>query len=294
MSTAQAIATRTFTLRPARPADVEACGRICYEAFTALNRHHNFPPDFPSPEMGVGLIGLLFSHPRFFCVVAEIEGKLVGSNCLDERSRISGVGPITVSPSAQDSGVGRALMEAVLQRASQTGAAGVRLVQAAFHNRSHVLYTKLGFEVREPLAVLQGPALNLKFPGCAVRPATAGDVSACDQLCLQVHGHERGNEMQDAIAQGIATVVERDGQITGYAAGVGFFCHAVGATNLDLQALIGAAPQFLGPGFLLPTRNFALYRWCLEHGLKVVEPMTLMSLGLYNQPHGAFLPSITF
>ena len=36
--------------------------------------------------------------------------------------------------------------------------------------------------------------------------------------------------------------------------------------------------------------NGALFRWCLANGLKVVQPMTLMSLGLYNEPAGAFIP----
>jgi len=52
-----------------------------------------------------------------------------------------------------------------------TGFAGVRLVQAAFHNRSLSLYTKLGFDVQEPLVNLQGSALELNIPGYAVRPA---------------------------------------------------------------------------------------------------------------------------
>jgi hypothetical protein len=70
--------------------------------------------------------------------------------------------------------------------------------------------------------------------------------------------------------------------------------HAVDDTNEELKALIGAAPEFLGPGFLLPSRNWELFRWCLEHGLRVVQPLSLMSIGLYNEPAGAFLPSILF
>jgi hypothetical protein len=98
----------------------------------------------------------------------------------------------------------------------------------------------------------------------------------------------------DAIKQGTATVAERDGRITGYSTSVSFFGHSVGETNEELKALIGAAPAFLGPGFLMPTRNSDLFRWCLERGLRVVEPLTLMSIGLYNEPNGAFLPSILF
>jgi len=68
----------------------------------------------------------------------------------------------------------------------------------------------------------------------------------------------------------------------------------VAAANLDLQALIAAAEGFGGPGILVPTRNAELFRWCLANGLRVVEPMTLMTLGLYNEPAGAYLPSILY
>jgi hypothetical protein len=111
---------------------------------------------------------------------------------------------------------------------------------------------------------------------------------------MRVHGHNRGGEVHDAIKRGTATVVEHNGRITGYATAVGFLGHAIGETNEELKALIGAAPEFLGPGFLLPTRNAELFRWCLEHGLRVVQPMTLMSIGLYNEPAGAFLPSVLY
>jgi hypothetical protein len=192
------------------------------------------------------------------------------------------------------SAVGGQLMDDVMRRAQERHFAGVRLVQAAYHNRSLALYTKLGFDTREPLSTLQGPALGLEIPGHAVRLANEGNLDACNQLCLSVHGHDRGPELLDAIRQGTATVVEHHGRITGYATMVGFFGHAVGESNEDLKALIGAATAFPGPGFLLPTRNSALLRWCLGNRLRVVQPMTLMSTGLYNEPRGAFLPSVIY
>jgi hypothetical protein len=75
---------------------------------------------------------------------------------------------------------------------------------------------------------------------------------------------------------------------------VAFFGHATAETNADLQALIASAESFGGPGILVPTRNGALFRWCLANGLRVVQPMTLMSAGLYTEPSGAWLPSISF
>ena len=291
----------TPTLRPspvairvATPVDVRACGRICYEAFHAINSSHNFPPDLPDPGIALGFLQILFSHPGFYCVVAEIDGHLAGSNCLDERSVIHGVGPITVDPNVQNRGIGRALMEAVIDRSRGRSAPGIRLVQAAFHNRSLSLYTKLGFDAVEPLSVMQGPPINKTFAGFAVRSAATSDVDACNRLCGKVHGFHRGGELADALKQGTARVVERAGRITAYATDVAFFGHSVAESNADLQALIAGSETFGGPGFLLPTRNAELFRWCLDHGLRVVEPMTLMARGLYQEPRGAFLPSITF
>ncbi len=285
----------TVSVRRATVADVDACARICYDAFTAISNQHGFPPDFPGPDVAAHVLTFMFSHPDFYCAVAELDGKLVGSNCLDERSMsVAGIGPITVAPAIQNRTVGRTLMQAIMQRAVQRRFAGVRLVQAAFHNRSLALYASLGFMVREPLAVFQGAPLHKKFPGVQVRKAHSGDSKNCNELCHKVHGHDRGGEVVDAIHEGSAMVVERNGGLTGYATDLGFFGHAVGETDLDIQALIGNAEQFTGPGILVPTRNASLFHWCLESGLRIIQPMNLMSTGLYSEPAGAFLPSISF
>lgn len=282
------------TIRRAKPEDAPVCGQICYDAFTSLNLAYNFPPDLPEVGVAVGLLSMMFSHPGFYCVVAELDGRIAGSNCLDERSAITGVGPITIDPKVQNRGIGRDLMRAVMDRSRERNCPGIRLVQAAFHNRSLSLYTKLGFDPVEPLSVMQGPPLKQRIEGFVVRPAAAADLEACNRVCQNVHGHHRGGELADAIQQGGAMLVERGGRITGYTSGTAFFGHSVAETNSDLQALIAAADAFGGPGILVPTRNAALFRWCLENNLRVVEPMTLMAMGLYNQPAGAFLPSILF
>ena len=284
----------TIVLRPGTAADAAACGTICYEAFTAVCTAHNFPPDFPSADVARGLMAMLLAHPRFYSVVAEAEGRVVGSNFLDERSPIAGLGPITVDPTLQNRGVGARLMQDAIDRCARRQAAGVRLLQAGFHNRSLSLYTKLGFRTREPMSILQGKPLGLKFPGYDVRPATAADVAACNLICRQVHGFDRDAELRDAIDQKTASVVEHLGRIAGYTTGIAFFAHTVAETNNGLMALIGAAPEFGGPGFLLPTRNHEVFDWCLRAGLKLVYQMTLMTIGLYQEPEGAYLPSVLY
>lgn len=282
------------TLRPGAPADTASCGRICFEAFKALADRHGFPPDFPSADAAAELLAMLLSHPRFHSVVAVRDGEICGSNFLDERSAILGVGPISVDPAVQRSGIGRRLVENVLARAAQRRAAGVRLVQSAYNNQSLCLYTKLGFRTREPLSLMRGPIPGVSLAGYDVRKARAADIAACSALCTKVHGHDRAGELSDAVAAGTATVVERLGRITGYATDIGFMAHAVGDTNEDLMALIGASKTIAGPGILVPTRNHALFSWCMENGLQLSFQMTLMSIGLYGEPTGAYLPSVLY
>jgi|SRR5579864_8639533 len=283
-----------IVLRRAVPEDSLLCGQICYDAFSAISSAHNFLCDFPGPGAATGVLSMMFSTAGFYCVVAEHEGRVVGSNCLDERCVISGVGPITIDPGAQNLGIGRTLMQAVMDRANEQGAAGIRLVQAAFHNRSLSLYVGLGFDIREPLACMQGRTEQRRFVGCTVRPAERADLGTCNMLSRRVHGFDRSTELEQAIQQGTAKLVERGGSITGYATNLAFFGHATAESNLDLQSLIASVESFGGPGILVPSRNHALFRWCLSNGLRVVQPMTLMSAGLYNEPAGAWLPSILF
>jgi GNAT superfamily N-acetyltransferase len=270
------------------------CGTICYDAFKTIAEQHNFPSNYPAADVAVARMAERLTHPGFYAVVAELDGCIVGSNFLDERSVIAGLGPITVAPSVQNRTIGRHLMEAVLERVATRGFLGVRLVHAAYHTRALSLYTKLGFTVRDFAARVTGAPLALQFPGYRVRPATLADLDACDAVCRYVHGHDRSGELRDAIVQGSATVVEHAGHLRGYAAGVSAAGHAVGETTAAVQALIGAAPALERGGFLVPLRNEELFRWCLTAGFRVAVPQTLMSRGFYQEPVGAFFPSVLY
>jgi len=216
MDTATGMKTGDVILRPARAEDAQELGRICYEAFKTISEAHGFPADFPSPEVATGLMTMMLSIPGVYGVTAEdATGKIAGSNFLWEADPVAGIGPITVDPAAQNSSIGRRLMEDVLRRVDEKGTLSVRLVQAAFHNRSLSLYTKLGFNTVEPLSLINGPAVNVTIDGYTVRAMTMDDIDAVDAVTRQIHGHTRRNEIMGAIHQGTARVVEHDGRITG-------------------------------------------------------------------------------
>ena len=281
-------------IRRATREDLDVCGEICHRAFCAINDQHNFPREFPDVATAKGMIGSMLSNPGFYGVVAEVNGRIAGSNFMDERAPITGIGPISVDPEVQNSGAGRAMMQHMLDRVAANRFAGVRLVQSAYHSRSFSLYTKLGFETREPLSLMTGPLINESIPGYKVRAATEADVAACNQLHFAVHGHERGGELRDAITARTANVVEHLGRITGYATAIGYGGYAVGDSNEELKALIAWAAAFHGHGPLIPSRNGELVRWCYGKGLRLMQQMTLMSVGLYNEPRFPFIPSILY
>ncbi|MEQ1763235.1 MAG: GNAT family N-acetyltransferase [Pyrinomonadaceae bacterium] len=282
-----------ITYRSATSNDIERLGTIAYEAFYKVSTDHNFPPDLPTPDVGIGLAGMVVGRDDIFSVVAE-NGKILGSNFLWEADEIDGVGPITVDPVEQNSSIGRELMECVIKRSTDNGKAGIRLVQAAYHNRSLALYTKLGFDVVEPLSAINGKPFTAEIPSRTVRTLTSRDVEVANKLCIATHGISRKNEIAGAAQAGSGLVVENNGKLSGYTTILGFFGHAVAESNDDLKALIGSGREIAWPGFLLPTRNGDVLRWCFENGLRIVMPLSLMSKGYYQTPRNPFVPSILY
>lgn len=284
----------SMQIRPAVPPDAEACGRIIYDAFQGIAGSHGFPPDFPSTEAAIGLARAQIADPSVFGVVAELDGQVIGSNFLMEGDAIRGVGPITVDPKTQGTGVGRRLMQAVLERSS--GAKGVRLLQDAFNMRSIALYSSLGFTVREPVIVMTGrPEGNLPAD-TVVRPMIEQDIDACDALCRKVHGISRRGELVNAVGSLTPLVAERNGGITAYMTVPSFWIanHGVADSEEDMRALIVEA-AVIGPvSFLIPTRQTSLFNWCLAQGMRAVKPMTLMTMGDYRQPDRPYVPSVFY
>lgn len=283
-------------IRPIRAEDVAACGRIGFEAHREIAARHGFPPEQPSVEFAVGLVRAKAGDPNAWGAVAERHGLVLGSVFLNlfRPEPIAAIGPLTVDPSAPG-GTGTLLLAAALDEARRRGIARVRLVQSPSHPRSLALYVKMGFDLREPLLLMQGrPPAPGPSARAAVRVAGPEDIPACRELCARAHGFARQSELSAALADGHATVAEADGRITGYAAGIGFRGHAVAESDDDLRALIAHAPAFLGPGFFVPARNTDLLRELLRAGLRIGWPAALMTMGPYREPEIPYLPSIAY
>jgi GNAT superfamily N-acetyltransferase len=156
-------------IREATPEDADSCGRIFYDAFDSIAARHNHPSRRARPNSHRFLVGQMLQNDGYAGLVAERGGEVLGSAFIDERSIIAGIGPVSVDPRAQDAGVGRALMEAALEReherASRRRAAGADRVPLSLVGA----LPQAGLRRARDAVVVAGTPPAQSFPGLAVR-----------------------------------------------------------------------------------------------------------------------------
>lgn len=293
----------SFRLIPVEPDHLPELGRICYDAFSTLQRRHNAPVDFESADEGRMVINLLANRPDYIGVAAIEEDRhgkqtLIGSNFLQTSDVVCGLGPITVDPKAQSKGVGRALMQHIINEARQRDRREVRLFQEAINTTSLSLYTSLGFSWVDSAALMTPPRLD---PGEAasdlgVRAMNPADLPAVAELSEATYGYSRAEDAAILLGgpfQGF--VRERGGAIVGYLF-PSMLGHAGAESDDDLIAMLTVMGQQLGgppAKFICPLSEVALFRSLLTRGARVLKTLNYMSLGgSYAQPSGTWLPSI--
>lgn len=285
-----------MSVREATLDDLDTCGKICFDGFKLVNEQHGFPSNYATVEAARDRVRSFLEHPEVWSIVYEEDVAILGFLFMSERDPIRGIGPIVVAPEAASRGVGRQLMAAALTRAE--GSPSVRLTQESFNMHSMGLYASLGFDVKEPLAVLSGLYTGDASSEFDVRPLKDDDLRACASLYERVHGVARTNEIRDAIRSGTAWGATKSGRLVAYAAAPNRWPinHGVADSEAHMQALL----QGLGANrdqpvsLLLPLRQGDLLRWCLGNGFQAVKPVTLMSKGAYHEPAGSWYPSILY
>ena len=282
----------TVELRQAQAGDVPELGRICYEAFKEISDSHGFPTDFSTVEFAQQVVGMLVQREDVYSTAAFEGDTPKGSNFLNMWGEVVGIGPVSVDPTAQGSGIGRTLMEDVIAEGRRQGYEKIRLCQDSFNMQSLALYASLGFDTKEPLAHLELASDQPVDP--AVRPATAADLDAMDELCRSIYRISRKGECAVLLDIGFPAFVLERGHITGYLLGSALG-HGVAESDDEMLALLAAyGAAGAGSQSFVPLRSGELYRRALATGHRNRKVMNLMALGPYEEPQGAFCPSVMF
>ena len=282
-------------LIPAKPEHVDEMGRVCYEAFKDIHDRHGFPTDFLSTAFARMVLGGLVQREDCYVVVAMDNGRPVGSSGLLAPDEVAGVGPVSVEVSAQGRGIGRAIMRDILEHARQSGIQMVRLMQDSFNTGSLSLYASLGFDTKDPIAMMQ-PA-PVACPDGSVRPVMESDLPAVEGLSRRIYKVSRRNEVASLMQPPFRPLLrERDGRVSGYFI-LGFPGHGVFETEEDALFLVGEAATGVPAEFarcFCPLSEGGLYRNLLAAGGRAIKVMNLMALGPYEPPEGVWMPSVGF
>lgn len=291
----------SLMVRAVTAEDVEAVGALVYESFYDVATKHGHEPGYESVEFATLVVNILSQAEGFASFLACEGGEPVAVNFLDERNEIAGVGPVAVSVRHQGRGLGRLVMEALLERTEATGYQSVRLLQSAYNCVSFSLYTRLGFDVKDGIATLRGRPAEGERPSGEVRDGTPADLDALDELSLEVVGFRRRGDIEISRSLAPPLVVERQGRIAGFTCwfptpGGTLLAPAVARDEQALRDLILGAARSTTVGLIvpLPLSYASVLRWALDGGFTVSELSTLMVRGSYERPAGAYLPSVWY
>ena len=165
--------------------------------------------------------------------------------------------------------------------------------------RSLSLYTSLGFDVTASCVVMSGKPRSGPVDGVEVRPLDGGRprrMRGALQAGPRLRAHGLASRRAPRVPRRSSR--ERDGRIVAYAAAPTFWpmSHGVAETDEDMQALLlGAAAQGDEPlALLVPLAVGPLPVGPRARVCARVKPMNVMAMGSYQEPRGAWFPSVIY
>ena len=217
------------SVRPMVADDVDRADEICRVAFGTF-------VGAPAPETFFGTAD--YVHTRWAAdpqsaFVAEFDGEVVGSNFATNWGSVGFFGPLTVRPDLWDRGVGRKLVEPVMDCFESRGHRHVGLFTFAESPKHLELYRRFGFWPRFLTAIMKKPVTAAAPTRGATTYSTTPAADRSDHL-------RSCRNLTDAVYDGLD--LERE-MLAVDAHGVGDTVLLVGDDGLD-----GLAVCHCGPG----------------------------------------------
>jgi len=289
--------------------DVRKAADICQEAFDTFNPSVGLDPEFPPHDVPFHVLGNA-CHPGFIGFVAiNNEKQIVGSNLIDLREEVAGIGPISVTTCCHNSGVGRLLMKACMKAAAEKGIRSVRLHAIANNKKSFSLYLDLGFNPICTCGEYVGFCQLKPLEGFRAEPLSDHIVEPCNALHLRVCGFDRRKTISSMIADGPhpqAVVFDMSGKVVAYTTGTYPGGHTVADSTEALKALLifqsRQVQEAITAGALIPPITIfvphdypEVMRWLACNGFRLSRQTLHMGYGHHQKPvNGVYLSSINY
>lgn len=199
-----------ISVRPLRESDLHAADhvmRVAFGTFIGLPE----PSAFMGDASYVRTRWLADPHAAF---AAEAGGELVGSNFATDWGSVGFFGPLTVRPDFWGAGVGKRLMEPVMELFNEWGTKHAGLFTFAQSPKHVGLYQKFGFWPRFLTAIMSKPVGRAEGASrwTGFSEVSAGEregvLSACRELTDAVYdGLDVGHEIRAVAAQGLGDTI---------------------------------------------------------------------------------------
>jgi len=252
----------TITTRAMAPEDRFEVAELIYASINVWYQQHGLPPIFAGGPRVTEVFHDVYSALAPGCAVVAVApetGRLMGSCFYHPRKHHVSLGIMNVHPNYFGRGVGRALLQSILDHADRHGYKAVRLTSSALNLDSFSLYSRAGFVPRclYQDMILPVPADGMRgtAPGTEmVRPARPADVPAMAALEMEVSGISREEDYGYCIANALGcwrTLVYENprGEVSGF-----------------LISSAHPALRMLGPCLAWTEAEAAALLWCgLDH-----------------------------
>jgi GNAT superfamily N-acetyltransferase len=303
---------KNMRLRPMAANDRSEVAELIYGSINVWYEKHGRPPLFAGGPRVTEVFHDVYNVLAPGCnVVAEHPetGRLMGSCFYHPRKHHVSLGIMNVHPNYFGFGVGRALLQHIIDFTESKGYKALRLTSSALNLDSFSLYNRAGFVPRWAFQdmLIQVPADGMKqpLPGPErVRPATLADVPKMIELEMHISGISREEDYRYCIANEAgfwhAAVYENArGGIDGLMLSSGHPALNMLGPCLALSEDVAAAlilkelDQYKGrmPVFLIPVERSKLVRQMYDWGARNCELHFCQVRGEFKPFQGISMPS---